>query len=102
LIRDGSQSCRRADEGSSVLAGFSPLPERRRLGNEFEGKEQRFMKTFARRANFLASDEAVTAVEYAVMLAVIVIVCLSAIGSVGIHTRDVFATIANSLGGLVH
>ena len=46
---------------------------------------------------FLASEDGPTAVEYAVMLALIVIVCLTAIGTVGTKASKAFTTIANSL-----
>jgi pilus assembly protein Flp/PilA len=46
---------------------------------------------------FLASEDGPTAVEYAVMLALIVIVCLAAIGNIGTNAKTTFTTIANSL-----
>jgi pilus assembly protein Flp/PilA len=49
-------------------------------------------------AAFLTSEDGPTAVEYAVMLALIIIVCLTAIGSVGTNTKTSFNNIANSLG----
>jgi pilus assembly protein Flp/PilA len=48
---------------------------------------------------FLASEDGPTAVEYAVMLALIVIVCLAAISSVGTRTSTTFGNVASSLGG---
>ena len=47
---------------------------------------------------FLASEDGPTAVEYAVMLALIVIVCLAAITSVGTRTSTTFNNVAKSLG----
>ena len=47
---------------------------------------------------FLVSEDGPTAVEYAVMLALIVIVCLSAIGSIGTNAKTTFTNVANSLG----
>ena len=47
---------------------------------------------------FLASDDGPTAVEYAVMLALIVVVCLAAIGTVGTQTSTTFTNVGNSLG----
>ena len=42
------------------------------------------MKSFAKKVQrFLASEDGPTAVEYAVMLALIVIVCLAAIQAIG-------------------
>ena len=48
---------------------------------------------------FLKSEDGPTAVEYAVMLALIVIVCLTAIQSVGTNANTTFTNVAGSLGG---
>ena len=48
---------------------------------------------------FLVSEDGPTAVEYAVMLALIVIVCLTAISSVGTQTAQTFTNVAGSLKG---
>jgi pilus assembly protein Flp/PilA len=48
---------------------------------------------------FLVSEDGPTAVEYAVMLALIVIVCLTAIQSVGTNAKTTFTNVANSLSG---
>jgi len=47
---------------------------------------------------FLVSEDGPTAVEYAVMLALIVIVCLAAIGTIGTNAKTTFTNVANSLG----
>ena len=47
---------------------------------------------------FLTSEDGPTAVEYAVMLALIIIVCLAAIQAVGTQTNTVFTNTAASLG----
>ena len=47
---------------------------------------------------FLASEDGPTAVEYAVMLALIIIVCLVAIQSLGTNASATFTNIANSIG----
>jgi pilus assembly protein Flp/PilA len=47
---------------------------------------------------FLASEDGPTAVEYAVMLALIVVVCLAAISTVGKNANSTFNKIANSIG----
>ncbi|HVJ85043.1 MAG TPA: Flp family type IVb pilin [Caulifigura sp.] len=39
---------------------------------------------------FLRSEDGPTAVEYAVMLALIIAVCIAAIGSLGNNTRQMF------------
>ncbi|HEX7377597.1 MAG TPA: Flp family type IVb pilin [Pirellulales bacterium] len=46
---------------------------------------------------FLVSEDGPTAVEYAVMLALIVIVCLTAIQSIGTNANTVFTTVAGKL-----
>jgi pilus assembly protein Flp/PilA len=46
---------------------------------------------------FLQSEEGPTAVEYAVMLALIVIVCLVAIESIGTNANTTFDNIGKSL-----
>ncbi|HEV3339507.1 MAG TPA: Flp family type IVb pilin [Pirellulales bacterium] len=46
---------------------------------------------------FLSSEDGPTAVEYAVMLALIVIVCLTAIGAVGSNANTTFSAVATSL-----
>jgi pilus assembly protein Flp/PilA len=58
------------------------------------------MKSFAQRVRrFLTSEDGPTAVEYAVMLALIVVVCLVAITSVGTQASTTFSNVAGSLGG---
>lgn len=47
---------------------------------------------------FLASEDGPTAVEYAVMLALIVIVCLTAIRSIGTGANTTFQRVATELG----
>ena len=48
---------------------------------------------------FLVSEDGPTAVEYAVMLALIVIVCLTAISSIGTNAKNTFSSVAGSLAG---
>ena len=58
------------------------------------------MKNFALKLKkFLKSEDGPTAVEYAVMLALIVIVCLTAITSVGTNAKTTFTNVAASIGG---
>ncbi len=47
---------------------------------------------------FIKSEDGPTAVEYAIMLALIVIVCLTAIQAVGTNARSTFENIATDLG----
>jgi pilus assembly protein Flp/PilA len=46
---------------------------------------------------FLVSEDGPTAVEYAVMLALIVIVCLTAISSIGTNASQTFTNVSGSL-----
>ena len=46
---------------------------------------------------FIASEDGPTAVEYAVMLALIVIVCLTAIRSIGTNANTTFGNVASEL-----
>jgi pilus assembly protein Flp/PilA len=56
------------------------------------------MKNFALSLKrFLVSEDGPTAVEYAVMLALIVVVCLSTIALIGTRANETFNQIANSL-----
>jgi pilus assembly protein Flp/PilA len=47
---------------------------------------------------FIVSEDGPTAVEYAVMLALIIVVCLVAIQTLGTNTSTTFTNIGNSLG----
>lgn len=48
---------------------------------------------------FLVSEDGPTAVEYAVMLALIIVVCLTAIQAVGTNAQTTFNSVASQLGG---
>jgi pilus assembly protein Flp/PilA len=47
---------------------------------------------------FLAQEDGPTAVEYAVMLALIVVVCLTAIQRIGTNANSTFNTVAGKVG----
>jgi len=46
---------------------------------------------------FLACEDGPTAVEYAVMLALIIVVCIAAITTLGKNTNSTFKTIGNAI-----
>jgi len=48
---------------------------------------------------FLVSEDGPTAVEYAVMLALIIVVCLTAIQAVGTNAKTTFTSVSSQLGG---
>ena len=57
------------------------------------------MKKLAKKVQqFLVSEDGPTAVEYALMLALIVIVCLTAIRSIGTAAETTFNHVAGQLG----
>ena len=57
------------------------------------------MKSFAKKVrNFIVSEDGPTAVEYAVMLALIIIVCLAAISAIGTNANTTFSNVAASIG----
>ena len=47
--------------------------------------------------NFIVSEDGPTAVEYAVMMALIIVVCLAAVTSVGSKANAKFTTVSNYL-----
>ena len=58
------------------------------------------MKTFASRVQrFLVSEDGPTAVEYAVMLALILVACITIITQLGSSVSGTFSTASSSMGG---
>ena len=58
------------------------------------------MKNFGKQVQrFLVSEDGPTAVEYAVMLALIIIVCLATITTVGTNANARFIEVKNALAG---
>jgi pilus assembly protein Flp/PilA len=53
---------------------------------------QRFVK-------FLKAEDGPTAVEYAVMLALIIVVCVTAVTTLGTNARAKFTSVGTTLGG---
>ncbi len=48
---------------------------------------------------FLKREDGPTAVEYAVMLALIIVVCIAAITTLGQNANTTFGTVGNAIGG---
>ena len=46
---------------------------------------------------FLKGEDGPTAVEYAVMLALIIVVCIAAITAIGTNANSTFSTVSSSL-----
>ncbi|MEE2935018.1 MAG: Flp family type IVb pilin [Planctomycetota bacterium] len=56
------------------------------------------MKDFANSiVNFLKEEDGPTAVEYAVMLALIVVVCLAAVGTIGTNANAKFEAVGAAI-----
>jgi pilus assembly protein Flp/PilA len=47
--------------------------------------------------NFLVNEDGPTAVEYAVMLALIIVVCLTAVQAIGTNANSTFNSVASTL-----
>ena len=48
--------------------------------------------------NFLRNEDGPTAVEYAVMLALIIVVCITAISTLGSNANSTFNKVASTVG----
>ena len=48
--------------------------------------------------NFLTSEDGPTAVEYAVMLALIIVVCITAITALGSNANNTFSYVGSQVG----
>jgi pilus assembly protein Flp/PilA len=48
--------------------------------------------------NFVEREDGPTAVEYAVMLALIIVVCITAITALGTNANKTFTSVGNTLG----
>ncbi len=51
------------------------------------------------RARFADSDRGATMVEYALMVALIAVVCIAAVSLIGTNANTKFSTVGNSIGG---
>jgi pilus assembly protein Flp/PilA len=58
------------------------------------------MKNLLQRVkNFLQREDGPTAVEYAVMLALIIVVCITAITALGSNANKTFSSVSTTIGG---
>jgi pilus assembly protein Flp/PilA len=48
---------------------------------------------------FLKNEDGPTAVEYAVMLALIIVVCIAAITTLGTNANNIFTSVGTSIAG---
>ena len=49
---------------------------------------------------FMKREDGPTAVEYAVMLALIIVVCIAAITAIGTNTNNTFSYVSNKIGSI--
>jgi len=57
------------------------------------------MRKFAQSVvNFMKREDGPTAVEYAVMLALIIVVCITAITALGTNANKTFSSVSTSIG----
>jgi pilus assembly protein Flp/PilA len=98
--KDGMSSVRRCETPAGLERfGFDHPPE---LGGViiFSFRETESMRQFISAVkDFMVAEDGPTAVEYAVMLALIIVVCIVVIGQLGTNARATFQTVANSIGG---
>jgi len=50
-------------------------------------------------AKFIKSEDGPTAVEYAVMLALIIVVCITAVTTLGSNANKTFTSVGTAVGG---
>jgi pilus assembly protein Flp/PilA len=74
----------------------SPVVDRHQV--LFSGKDRPMKKLYDGMVNFLQKEDGPTAVEYAVMLALIIVVCLVAIQILGKNANSAFGTVGASIG----
>ena len=58
-----------------------------------------FARLAVRFVRFVKAEDGPTAVEYAVMLALIIVVCITAITTLGTNADATFTTVGNAVGG---
>ena len=56
-------------------------------------------KLFTAAVNFIKNEDGPTAVEYAVMLALIIVVCITAITTLGTTANNTFNTVGSKIAG---
>lgn len=54
---------------------------------------------YVRAKEFLSREDGPTAVEYAVMLALIIVVCITTLGTLGTNANQTFSKTSSRLGG---
>jgi len=68
------------------------------LQHETSKREPSMRKFSQHLVNFLKNEDGPTAVEYAVMLALIIVVCIAAITALGTSANNTFSYVATEIG----
>jgi pilus assembly protein Flp/PilA len=63
-----------------------------------KGRVESMRKFVTKVAEFLKREDGPTAVEYAVMLALIIVVCITAITTLGTNANKTFSSVGNTIG----
>ena len=71
-------------------------PSRPRIARLPKGEVMNSLSRWVK--NFLQAEDGPTAVEYAVMLALIIVVCIAAITALGTNANATFTSVGNSIG----
>ena len=88
---------------SGLLSQYLPSGRVRassgRIAKSSDSFGRYIMKSFAQKIQrFLKSEDGPTAVEYAVMLSLIIVVCITAVTSIGSKAKTTFTNVAAQLG----
>jgi pilus assembly protein Flp/PilA len=88
-----------AGEGcSGLITGFDPLSPKKGISVRIWKKGRSTMRKFAQLAvDFLKREDGPTAVEYAVMLALIIVVCITAITTLGSNANATFTKVGSAV-----
>jgi len=57
-----------------------------------------FSQTLRAVVNFINNEDGPTAVEYAVMLALIIVVCIAAVTTLGTNAKNTFSSVSDTIG----
>jgi pilus assembly protein Flp/PilA len=81
-----------------ISVAFTCSPESFQL-SQSEGVKVMFSRFAQAFVNFLKAEEGPTAVEYAVMLALIIVICFAAVTALGTSTNQTFSNVSAAIGG---
>src|SRR5262249_15135381 len=85
---------------SAILPGVVQSRCVVRIFQTFSAKERPMLRRLTDSVkSFLKDEQGPTAVEYAVMLALIIVVCIAAITALGTNANATFTTVGNAVGG---